>query len=142
MRNLKGRTPLHLAARMTHTISIRILLNRGANIKAEDSEGLLPLDHAALSGSKMVFSYLFKQWADIMAKSSESAVEAWLQLAHKKARGDTRFELLWNWTSLSLEDLIEMTSDEEVQGKWITSDPRVFVSWFRARQVRRKLQYE
>ena len=62
-----GRTPLHLAAQEADKASIQILLNQGANIKAEDSEGLLPLDHAADSNSLEVFSLLFKRWADVMA---------------------------------------------------------------------------
>ena len=137
----EGRTPLHLAARMADEASIRILLNRGANIMAEDNEGLLPLDHAARSGSLQVFSYLFKQWADIMAKSSESAVETWLQVAPREARG-AGVELLRDWRSLSLEDLIELTSDREVKENWTNKGPEKFSSWFRERQVRRESEYE
>ena len=137
----EGRTPIHLAAQMADEASIRVLLDSGANGKAEDSEGLLPLDHAAESHSLEVFSLLFKRWADVMAESSEDAVESWLQLAPKKARGAS-VELLRDWRRLSLEDLIELTSDCEVKENWTKRGPERFSSWFRARQIRRKSQYE
>lgn len=133
----EGRTPLHLAAQMANEASIRVLLDRGANIKAEDRSGLLPLDHAAASNSLEVFSLLYKRWADVMAQSSESAVEAWLQLAFKKARGASLMELQ-DWRSLSSEDLIDLTSDDEVKKIWAKMSSRRFRSWFRERQVRRE----
>ena len=151
-----GRTPLHLAAQEADKASVQILLNRGANIKAEDSEGLLPLDHAADSNSLEVFSLLFKRWADVMAESSKDAVESWLRLATKTARavGDDvlwswRSDVLRSWRSLSFEDLIDLTSDCEVQKYWTSCQIQIdfptifsedFWSWFEARQVRKKSQ--
>ena len=134
-----GRTPLHLAARMADKASIQILLDRGANIKAEDKKDWLPLDHAAASGSLKVFSLLFKRWSDAIAESSEDAVESWLRLATRKPRG-VGGDVLRNWRSLSFEDLIDLTSNCEVQKKWANETPRFFISWLRARQVRRKFQ--
>ena len=136
-----GRTPLHLAAQMEDKASVRILLHRGANTKAEDNEGLLPLDHAAESHSLEVFSLLFKRWADMMAESSDDAVKSWLQTASKNARG-TSVELLRNWRTLSLEDLVELTSDCEVQKEGAGRRPKRCGSYFVASRIRRKIQYE
>ncbi len=134
-----GRTPLHLAAQEADKASVQILLNRGANTEARDKMGRLPLDHAAKSGSLQVFSLLFKRWADVMAESSEFTIQAWLHLADKKARGDG-VEILQNWRTMSFEDLIELTSDCEIQRNWSEKGPRGFSSWYRARQLVRKMR--
>ena len=136
MGDVGGRTPLHLAAQKVDEAGIEILLIRGANTKAEDSKGLLPLDYAAASGSLEVFSFLFKRWADVMAESSKDAVESWLRLATKTASG-VGDDLPRSWRSLRFEDLIDLTSDCEVQGY---RGPKSFKSWFEGWPGRKKSQ--
>ncbi len=42
-----GRTPLHLAVINGHHETVRVLVNRGANVDARDKKGWMPLHHAA-----------------------------------------------------------------------------------------------
>ena len=143
MSDNEGRTPLHLAAQMADEASIQILLNGGVNIKAEDSKGLLPLDHAALSGSLHVFSILFKRWADVMAGSSENAVETWLRQAAKPVNefNEITFGMLSKWRTMSIEDLMEFTTpSSKFQKIWAEWGTRGFSSWYRARLIVREMR--
>ena len=140
MSDNRGRTPLHLAARMADEASIQILLSRGANIKAEDRKGLLPLDHAAFSGSLQVFSILFKPWADVMAESSGNAVEPWLHLVTKPMI-EGSLGMLQAWRAMSLEELIELTTPgSKFQEIWAESGPTGFGSWYRAKVLVREMR--
>ena len=142
----EGQTPLHLAAQMADEASIQILLDRGANIKAEDNEGLLPLDHAALSGSLQFFSYMFKLWSDVMAESSECAVETWLRLAAKpvdnvKLGNFQSFDFLQEWRNMSIEDLVESTTPgSSFQKIWDEKGPTEVSTRYRARRIVREMR--
>ncbi|KAJ4307503.1 Ankyrin repeat and FYVE domain-containing protein 1, partial [Fusarium piperis] len=49
-----GRTPLHYAALCRHAEVISLLLDKGANIEAQDSDGRTPLQGAAAAGQETI----------------------------------------------------------------------------------------
>ena len=60
-----GQTPLLRAADAGHTKSVRMLLNKGANVMHADNEGRTALSLAAVKGHKVVAKLLLKNGAEI-----------------------------------------------------------------------------
>ena len=57
-RNNAGETPLHVAAQNGHSKIIQLLLNHGADLKAEDKSGKTALDHGILNNYDAVTGIL------------------------------------------------------------------------------------
>src|SRR5690242_10438238 len=62
-----GQTSLMWAASNGHTPAVKMLLGKGANIEAEDKEGLTPLIWAARNGRTPALQVLLSKGADIEA---------------------------------------------------------------------------
>lgn len=65
-----GQTPLHLAAIYGHTGIAQYLLNRGADIKAQDISGTTPLHEAVRYGNIEIARQLLSKGADVNCKDS------------------------------------------------------------------------
>jgi len=72
----EGQTPLHLAAFYNQTNTAKLLIRRGAKVKADDRAGFTPLHVAALRGATEVASLLLKAKADPNQAMSEPAGES------------------------------------------------------------------
>jgi ankyrin repeat protein len=70
MGNLEGRTALHYAASSGDIALVQLLLNRGADIKTEDSNGITALHIAAKEGNMAVMQLLLNHGADTEAKTN------------------------------------------------------------------------
>ena len=69
--NQSGQTPLLRAADAGHTKCIRMLLDKGANVKHVDNEGRTALSLAAIKGHKVVAKILLKHDAEINAQDKK-----------------------------------------------------------------------
>lgn len=65
MRDIRGRTPLHLAAFHGHEAIVRLLLESGASREAQDNDGLTALQLAVAYGHSMVVNVLMMAGADL-----------------------------------------------------------------------------
>lgn len=70
MRMDDGQTPLHLAAIYGHTGIAQYLLNKGADIKAQDISGTTPLHEAVRYGNIEIARQLLSKGADVNCKDS------------------------------------------------------------------------
>ena len=66
-----GRTPLHRAACNGHTTMVDMLLEKGANIEAKDTNGVTPLYWASHEGHTGTAEALLAKGADIEAKDND-----------------------------------------------------------------------
>ncbi len=71
---LAGKTPLHGAAELGHTLIVQALIAHGAMINVVDKEGLTPLHFAAENGRKDVVEVLCAHGADIQARDKNSRI--------------------------------------------------------------------
>jgi ankyrin repeat protein len=71
MGNLEGRTALHYAASSGNIALVQQLLNRGADIKTEDPNGITALHIAAKEGNTAVMQLLLNHGADTEAKDDD-----------------------------------------------------------------------
>jgi hypothetical protein len=60
-----GRTALHFAAYFDIPVTLKILIEAGADMNAQDSEGITPLYLAAQEGNPMIVMELIKAGADV-----------------------------------------------------------------------------
>ena len=67
--NVKGRTPLMLAAFRGNTAAVINLLERGAEVNARDREGDTALMFAAYGGHGLVVSLLLQYGANVYARA-------------------------------------------------------------------------
>ena len=66
-------TPLHTAAFSGHAGVVRRLLDKGADMSAEDTEGVTPLHFAAMEGRKAVVRLLLRKGADVSSNKEDGA---------------------------------------------------------------------
>ena len=71
IKNNKGRSPLHSAARWGYIRVIQHLLDRGADVNAQDAEGNTPLHHAAEGCKAKAAELLLRRGADPTARNKE-----------------------------------------------------------------------
>jgi ankyrin repeat protein len=70
-RDSHGGTALHRAAGSGHEAVVRLLLEKGADVKARDSYGRTALHWAASSGHEAVVRLLLEKGADVKARDSD-----------------------------------------------------------------------
>jgi len=63
-----GWRPLHFAANNGHVDVVRFLLEKGANVNAQDHRGRTPLHLAALDGHVDVVRFLLEKGANVNAQ--------------------------------------------------------------------------
>ena len=63
-----GRTPLHKAVESNHALSVKVLLDEGADKEVKDEDGLTPLAEAAVRGHAALVAILLAAGADKEAK--------------------------------------------------------------------------
>ena len=80
-----GRTPLHRAACNGHTTMVDMLLEKGANIEAKDTNGVTPLYWASHEGHTGTAEALLAKGADIEAKGNDG----WTPLCRASHGGHT-----------------------------------------------------
>lgn len=71
--NSDGDTPLHLAAKYNHFHIVKYLIERGANIYAQNNQKEEPID--ITSSSNIIVALLEKEWFDHLDKYSEKKVK-------------------------------------------------------------------
>src|SRR5215210_7122450 len=67
--NVKGRTPLMLAAFRGNTVAVINLLERGADVNARDRDGDTALMFAAYKGHALVVALLLQYGANVYARA-------------------------------------------------------------------------
>ncbi|RYP78165.1 hypothetical protein DL769_003246 [Monosporascus sp. CRB-8-3] len=72
LRDHNGRTPLHLAALTGMDKAVRLLLDRGADVKAKDGYGATPLHWAAEGGHEAVTRLLLDSSADVKTRDTHN----------------------------------------------------------------------
>jgi hypothetical protein len=80
--DIKARTPLHLATKVGHPGIIRALLERGANVEAQNAKSLNSLQIAVKNGNLPVAQLLLERGADVDSSMPDGAKPLWLA-AHK-----------------------------------------------------------
>lgn len=82
-----GETPLHIAARRGSPELVSLLLEKGANVNAQDSSSVTPLHLAARTGNLAVAEELIKHRADVNARGYRQD-ETPLHIAASRGRVD------------------------------------------------------
>lgn len=70
-KDFKERTPLMLAALARHNEIVEMLIGKGADVKATDSDGITALNLAALYGHDEVIKTLVRNGADVNASDKD-----------------------------------------------------------------------
>jgi ankyrin repeat protein len=96
--------PPHWAALTGHTAVAELLLTRGANKEAQDSDGFTPLHWAALKGHKATAKLLLERDAPIEVKD----VDGWTPLHWAAQKGHTAI----------VELLLDAKADIEAKDRW------------------------
>jgi ankyrin repeat protein len=94
VKNVRGSTPLHLAAINPDGTAIRVLLAAGADVKAVDEEGFTPLHMAAFHRQADHALLLLEAGADVNAKTVSGRTP--LSMA-EKARADETSGVISLW---------------------------------------------
>lgn len=82
--NVRGQTPLHLAAMTDNVDVVRMLVDGGANIDVSDhGSNIRPLHNAAKNGCTNVCEFLLKHGADMDAQTAEGDTALLLASANK-----------------------------------------------------------
>ena len=68
----RGRQPLHQATQNEHTLTVKLLLTKGAEVNAQDENGITPLFIAAQKGNADIVSLLLDSEADTSLNTFES----------------------------------------------------------------------
>jgi ankyrin repeat protein len=84
-RGAAGRTPLHYAIESGHPGTAFLLIERGADVRAGDTNGVTPLHVAAAKGMDGVARSLLDKGADPSAKDADGLTPLWLAIL---GRGD------------------------------------------------------
>ena len=79
-------TPLHLASQMGQIDTVRILIERGADLAAQNKDGETPLHFASQKGEADVACMLIERGADVTAQNKDG--ETQLHLASRKGEAD------------------------------------------------------
>lgn len=94
VKNVRGSTPLHLAAINPDPTAIEVLLAAGADVKAVDEEGFTPLHMAAFHRQSDYALLLLEAGADVEAKTVHGRTP--LSMA-EKARADETSGVISLW---------------------------------------------
>ena len=119
-----GQTPLLRAADAGHTKSVRMLLNKGANIKHADNESRTSLSLAAVNGHKVVAKLLLKNGAEINAQDKTGNTP--LALAAEKNHDAVVRFLLESGADADLADEEEETPFEKARDRHLDQIVGVF----------------
>ena len=84
--NIIHNTPLHEAAKKGHRGVVKLLINRGSDLNAEDKDGDTPLHDAARYGNRRALKILLERGADINKQTCRGSTPLHLaaSLGHKK----------------------------------------------------------
>ena len=119
-----GQTPLLRAADAGHTKSVRMLLDRGANVKHADDEGRTALSLAAVRGHKVVAKLLLKNGTEMNAQDKKGNTALALA-AGKNHDAVVRF-LLESGADADLADEDEETPFEKARDRHLDQIVDVF----------------
>ena len=119
-----GQTPLLRAADAGHTKCIRMLMDKGANVKHADNEGRTALSLAAIKGHKVVAKLLLKKNADINAQDRKGNTP--LALAAEKNHDAVVRFLLESGADADLADEDEETPFEKARDRHMDQIVEVF----------------
>ena len=119
-----GHTPLLRAADAGHTKCIRMLLDKGANVKHADNEGRTALSLAAIKGHKVVAKLLLKNDAEINAQDKKGNTP--LALAAEKNHDAVVRFLLESGADADLPDEDEETPFEKARDRHMDQIVTVF----------------
>ncbi|KAF6219053.1 hypothetical protein HO133_005597 [Letharia lupina] len=119
-----GQTPLLRAADAGHTKCVRILLDKGANLKHADNEGRTALALAAIKGHKVVAKLLLKNSAEINAQDRMGNTP--LALAAEKNHDAVVRFLLESGADADLPDEDEETPFEKARDRHMNQIVEVF----------------
>lgn len=117
-------TPLLRAADAGHTKCVRMLLDKGANVKHSDHDGRTALSLAALKGHKVVAKLLFKRGADINTQDKKGNTPLALA-AENNHDAAVRF-LLESGADADLPDEDEETPFEKARDRHMDQVVQVF----------------
>lgn len=79
IRDEKGETPLHVAAGQGHHEIVRLLIEKGANLKTQADRGVTALYLACVSGNEKVVQEILAAWGETSIEGDEDAFEAALE---------------------------------------------------------------
>ena len=119
-----GQTPLLRAADAGHTKCIRMLLDKGTNVKHADNEGRTALSLAAIKGHKVVAKLLLKNDAEINAQDKKGNTP--LALAAEKNHDAVVRFLLESGADADLPDEDEETPFEKARDRHMDQIITVF----------------
>ena len=119
-----GQTPLLRAADAGYTKCIRMLLDKGANVKHADNEGRTALSLAAIKGHKVVAKLLLKRDAKINAQDNKGNTP--LALAAEKNHDAVVRFLLESGADANLPDEDEETPFEKARDRHMDQIVSVF----------------
>ncbi len=119
-----GQTPLLRAADAGHTKCVRMLIDKGANVKHADNEGRTALSLAAIKGHKVVAKLLLKNHAEINAQDEKGNTP--LALAAEKNHDAVVRFLLESGANADLADEDEETPFEKARDRHMDQIVEVF----------------
>lgn len=103
-----GETPLYRAIEIDRMKILKLLLEKGADINAQDADGNTLLNHAAINGRFKVAKFLLDKKADYTIKNSEG--KAPIDIAIANERLDIALILLEKSIDIDLYDDLRMDS--------------------------------
>ncbi len=108
LKDISGRTPLHWAARNDHLNIVKFLVNNGADVNAEDNQGISPLFYSVwLGGNYEIAECLVNIGADVNFKRSNG--QTLLYLASREGIDKTAKLLIEKGADLNQPDAVGKT---------------------------------